>query len=113
MAAREENEKNLSKIWALEAKLKADTELAKLYKADPEKFLADFELEPEEIAMVKSRATEELQGTESCSKTKVGLTVGTSEVPTAKSMCSCCTWLWHNCGKGCSPHPVGGNTVGD
>lgn len=112
MVSEEERERTLVKILALDAKLSVNTELAKLYKADPEKFLADCELDPEEVAMVRSRDTEEMEHKGSCSVTNSGLTVGDTVNPTHGLPCSCCAVLWGNCGTGCSPKPVGGSTVG-
>ena len=75
--------------------------------------MAAFELDPEEIAMVRPRDTEEAEASGSCSKTEFGLTAGTTSLPTAKSMCECCAWFLGSCGKGCAPRPTGGSTVGD
>ena len=103
--------KDASKIFALEAKLKRDGELVKQFRSDPDKFLADFGLDPDEISMVKSAQAEEINT--SCEKNKSGLTVGESTNLDRKWPCSCCAVIYSACGSGCIPRPVGGHTVGE
>ena len=100
--------KTLVKLSAIDAKMAGNQAMRDMFARDPQKFLADFEFTPEEIAAVKAAGGQPVRA---CTKLKNGWTVGPTVNPATKA-CSCCAVAWSSCGTGCAPRPVGGHSVG-